>query len=426
MLPGLEQYRLYRGDDGRGKLDVYGFGGVELSGQAGPGRAYSTLAVSPFFWGEAIWRENWYARFYDHTSNEEASLRHFTGVARSIGRAGMKTAELDQAVVGYRNDWGLAEFGRGREIWGPFAEDNIILSGDSPAWDRLVLQAGYGPLTYRYTYGFLEAKYSPANNLPILRYLVGRALEYRNRRNLVLGLREITILAGENRPIDLAHLNPLGFELDAELNNRETVTENYSNAIWAFDMDWLLHPGIRLAGTLLIDEWKFEASERDNGYQNQIAYTGRLAWTPHPDRTGLTLFATSSHIGTYTFQHVYPYANFVSRDRFLGLPLGTDADRHSLGARYLPVNKLLTELEITKIRQGENSLSNHPYRGHVDIPNTPFPSPPVATRTELDLSVWYFFSHRIQFSIISNLILLDNENNRAENRLAMQLRLRYP
>ena len=223
------------------QLGVMFITGVGLSGQAGPEREYEGMAVQPFVWGEAVLQRNLYARLYLRTTNQAASLDHYTGITRSIARAGMNTAEIDQSVIGYQNQWLNLEYGCSREIWGPLAEDNLVLSGHSPAWERLMMQLQYRRFTFRWFYGFLEAVTDSADQC-VQRYIAGRALEYNNHRNFVLAIGEVSVLAGPNRPLDMAFLNPLAIHLEVEQNDRTNSDQNYADAIVFAHIDWLPIP----------------------------------------------------------------------------------------------------------------------------------------------------------------------------------------
>ncbi|MDP8238359.1 MAG: capsule assembly Wzi family protein [Candidatus Hatepunaea meridiana] len=351
--------------------------GIGLSVQSGAARHYEKLALQPFIWSEARFRYNWYARLYIRATNESASLTHFSGISRSISRASMNTGEIDQSVIGYQNRWVQIEYGRNREIWGPMVEENLILSGNAPSWERLMIQGNHRCFTYRWFFGFLEAIQNTDN---IQRYIVGRALEYNNQKNFILGIGEVSILAGPNRSLDLAYLNPLTLHLEVEQNDRCNHIDNYQNAIWFLHLDWLVVHSLRLNGSILIDEIKLERQEIREGDTENLGWWGRVAWTPTTDKIGITFFSSYLRINTYTMQHTYPYCNFVTRNQLLGHPLGNDADQINAGMRittmYLPG---LLELEYGRIRWGDNSLRFSPYRLFEEFSRVPFPSGQVRT-----------------------------------------------
>lgn len=372
-------YRLQ--ENSSGELSVLLVPGFGMSVQSGLGRSYNKLALQPFILSEARFQQNWYARLYVRATNEPASLPHYSGISRDIARAGMNTAEIDQSVIGYQNRWAQVEFGRNREIWGPLVEDNLILSGNSPSWERLMIHTNYKAFSYRWFYGFLEA--IPADD-DIQRYIVGRALEYRNRKNLVIGLGEVSILAGPNRPMDLTYLNPLALHIEMEQNDRTNNTHNRQNAIWFMHLDWLILQSLRLSGSAIVDEVKLERQELNDGGTDNLGWLGRIAWSPDIRNINLTFLSSYLRVNTYTLQHDYAFCNFVSRNQLLGQPLGNDADQLSIGARlatsFLPA---LFELEYGLVRWGDNNLRLKPYQPFKKHERVSFPSGEIRTNRYL-------------------------------------------
>ena len=363
-------------------LGVLAVPGIGASTQSGVARNYDKLALQPFIWSEARFMNNWYARLYIRATNESVSLSHYSGIPRSISRAGMNTGEIDKSVIGYDNRWVRVEYGRSREICGPMVEENLVLSGNAPSWERLMIQVNHRCVAYRWFYGFLEAMPGPDN---IQRYIVGRVLEYRNRRNIVLGLGEVSILAGPNRSLDFSYLNPLALHLEVEQNERTNLKGNYENAIWFFHFDWLAFRSLRLSGSIIIDEIQFDQQDRKEGRPDALGWLGRIAWTPKIDNIGVTFYSNYLRINTYTMQHCNGYLNFVTRNQLLGHPLGNDADRIAAGMRITPHLPALLEFEYGRIRWGDNSLRYDPYHVFEKYRKVPFPSGQVRTNHYLSV-----------------------------------------
>jgi len=353
-------------------LNVLYSAGISAEYQSGTDREFEGTAFQPYLWLYTKIHEHWYTRFYVRATNRIESLRHYTGVPRDISRAGFNTGEIDQSIIGYRNKSVKVEFGRSREIWGPSAEDNLILSGETPAYERLLAQLSLGRITLRYQFGFLETVEDEGF---INRYIVSRNIEYSNRRNLVLGATEVSILAGENRPLDLAFFNPLQIYLDTDLNNRSNSgTENYNNSIWALHFDWLALRYLRLSGSLAMDEFQLDQQDRKEGRPDVLGYLFRTAWTPLPEIMGLTIIGNYIRLDTYLGQHSYPYCNFVTRGEFIGHPIGNDADEVSLALRMVFRYPAIVEIELGRRRWGDNSLIQNPYNDFDDFTSVSFPS----------------------------------------------------
>ncbi len=353
-------------------VNVLALGGIALNHQAGSASDYNNVALQPYIWLQAKFRHNWYARLYIRATNEKESLPHFTGIPRDISRFGLNAAEFDQSVIGYRDKWVNLEYGRAREIWGPMTEDNLILSGSAPSYERLLMQISLGRFTYRYQFGFLE---TVRDTDFINRYIVIKCLQYSNRRNLIVGMSEALVLAGINRPLDLAYLNPLNLHIETDLNNRSTsAAKNYNNAVYTLHLDWLARNNLRLTASLAVDEFKLERQEIKQGEPDIMGYLFRTAWTPMKEPMGLTFIGKYVRLDTYFGQHSYAYVNFVNRDYFIGHPIGNDADQVAAAARMVFKYPIMAEIEFGRRRWGDNSLINNAYAPIEDYRTRPFPS----------------------------------------------------
>ena len=76
---------------------------------------------------------------------------------------------------------------------------------------------------------------------------------------IVLSLSEIAIYSGENRPLDIAYLNPIGSHLEIEMNERQNQ-DGFSggNGVWQISADVLLQYNVRISGNLLYDEYTID------------------------------------------------------------------------------------------------------------------------------------------------------------------------
>jgi len=266
-------------------------------------------------------------------------------------------------------------------------EDNLILAGGAPAWERLMFQIQHRRFAYRWFYGFLETLVD-TNNTNIQRYIIGKAIEYRNRKNLVLGIGEVSIIAGPNRPLDMAYLNPLAPHLEVDMNERSNAKYlTFNNAIWFFHLDWLIIRSLRLSGSLIIDEITLESEERKAGRGDNIGWLGRLAWTPNIDKIGITFIAQAIRINTHTMKHNLGCCQFVTRGKMLGHSIGNDADKMSIGMRLMLCNPFLFEMHYGRVRWGDSSLRLHPYEHYENIDVVPFPSGEVRSNRYLSVAI---------------------------------------
>ncbi|RMF66021.1 MAG: hypothetical protein D6743_07065, partial [Calditrichaeota bacterium] len=187
-------------------LRVRWWNGILLQQPVGSGKPFSGFSGTTYSRLNLWYRQNFLLQLYLRATSDPESLPHFTGRPREVRRFGLNSAEFDRATLGYHNSWLTLQFGRSRQRWGPFESDNLVLSQHAPASDHFMIEFRHKRITGRFFYGFLESVQDSAN---INRYLVGHGIQYSNHRNFVLGVSEIIIYSGKDRPFDLAFLNPL-------------------------------------------------------------------------------------------------------------------------------------------------------------------------------------------------------------------------
>jgi len=373
--------------------------GFCASGQAGTQRRYSSVGVEPFLWCQAGLQQNWYATLLVRATNEPEDLPHYSGISRERSRFGMTSGEIDQSHFGFQNDWFSADFGRGREIWGPNSEDNLTLAGTAPSYERLMLEGKYKQFAYRYFFGFLETASDSAN---IERYIVGRALEYCNSRNLVLGISEVSILSGIDRSVDWTFLNPFATHVEIEANKRSNNTGNKSDVDYTFYLDWLLLSNLRLAASLDIDDFQVDATNRHEA-GNLMGYLAHVAWTPVNRSIGLTVFTDYVQISTYSMQHSNPYCNLVSRGQLLGHYIGNDANLMQVGARAILSSQHIGELRFGQRQWGDNSLLLAPYSAYNKPLRTSFPSGRIRTNRYIEINIDGYYFESLHYTIDGHL-----------------------
>jgi hypothetical protein len=378
-------------DSESGRLRLLAYTGVGVTQQTGHILKYKTLAIQPYFWLQTEVGRGFYTRSYIRATNQPLSMEHYAG-STGQSRVGFNSYEIDQSVIGFdRRDF-TVEFGRAREIWGPLNDENLLLSGSAPSYDRLVIDLKYRKLRARWFYGFLDAiPLKHDSGIFVQRYIVGRGIQYSNASDLVIGLAEVSILTGINRPMDWSFFNPLALHLEIEQNDRSNNPKNYTNAIWLLSVDKRLGSYFRLSGSFILDEIKLDRSEL-NKYPDMFGYQGRIAWSKNSVFGWNTLYSSYGKTDTYTYQHTSGYANWVTRNQFLGYLLGNDADEFQIGDQFMPVS-IPAAFEVTyqQQRKGGNSLAIDDryyysyYKQHVGS----FPSGNVNWQSSISLSLHY-------------------------------------
>ena len=406
-------------------LSVLIMPGIGFVGQNSGENDSDYFALQPFIWSEAVFNENFYAKFYFRASNESESLPHFSAVPRSISRFGLNAGEVDQSILGFRNSWAEIEMGRCREIWGPLAEENLLLSSESPPYEKLSAMFTRKSITLKWFYAYLETRLFEENT-NINRYLVARTIEYKNRRNLIFSLGEVSVLSGPDRAIDWSFLNPLAVHVEIDQNDRANdQIGDHANGIWFANLDWLVSPDLRFIGAFILDDFPLERDEYSS-LDEQLGYFGRLAWTPVRKKTGITLITSWSRMNTYALRHSYGYSNLVTKGELIGSDLGNDAEKYTFGFRMVFPQKTLAEMHYVNLRRGENSLYHSPYGEELFFTETSFPSGESKNNQYLSLKVNNNTFRNIVFEINGCLDLAKSGNAESLQKVLISARYQRP
>ena len=330
-----------------------------------------TNGIGLYGFGLFSFKSKFHGYLYPRIVNRSDLFGRFTGVSREIKRAGFNSGETDLSGISYQNEWMILQFGRGRQSWGAGNDIQLALSENSPAYDYGMLDLDFGNLRARYFHGYLET-----DSLSYNRYITGRGFEWKNKKYLVLGLSEIVIYSGFNRPIDFSYFNPMSTHLEIELNDRQGAEGTGSgNGVWQFSGDLLIFDDVRISMNYLFDEFTLDSEQTKNNKANARAYSLKVLHTPiYTKNAILSFYLSIISIGTHTFRHQLGYNNFVQRNRPIGWPQGSDSREVKIGLNSFYKNRLFTNIELGQREIGEGNLDKSPYEGYTDYLRGPFPS----------------------------------------------------
>ncbi len=365
---------------------------------------WSTQSATALYgYGHFSFNSHFYGFLYPRIVNDPSAFQRYSGIPRDIERGGFSSGETDMSGIGFENEWLLFQLGRGRQSWGAGENIQLALGEQSPSYDHALVQLDFGHLRARYFHGFLESV-----DVSINRYITGRGIEWTNQHSFIVGISETAIYSGANRPIDIGYFNPISTHLEIELNDRLNQTGTGSaNAVWQCSVDWLALPRLRLSGNLLYDEFVLDKIEFDQGKENGMAYSAKIAFTPiyHPTHF-VTLVGSTVFVGTPTFRHGNGYNNFVQRDKPLGWIYGSDGQSTQMGVQYYHEKYGVGLFEIGKRKTGDESIVERPYDAYADYLAGPFPSgtPEEISFITLDIQGWwkkqlsFFVNYRFEAS----------------------------
>jgi hypothetical protein len=373
--------------------------------------------VAFYSYGHLSFQKYFYAYVYPRIVNNPNSFPRYTGKERYFGRTG----ETDLAGIGYENNWMIMQWGRGRQSWGAGNDIQLAISEDSPSYDYGLIGLDFGHLRVRYFHGFLEEE-SEYN-----RYITGRCIEWTNKKSFVIGLSEIVIYSGIDRPLDIAYLNPISTHLEIEMNERQNESGFASgNGVWQAYVDCLLRPNLRLSGNVLFDEFTLDIGhELEEGEGHSNAVSVRAVWSPKVFKKMYTSFFTEYiMVGTHTLRHQSGYNNFIQRGLPLGWQHGSDGDQYRVGLNIFNNTNLITKLSFGSRRLGKETITNDPYEPYPHFQEVPFPSGTVIKTKFItgDLQWWW----KPNVSLMAGLEWLDSDKDGQEFSFHIGFDIYYP
>jgi len=405
---------------------IYGWTGVR--GQSG----ISEQKGEKNNWGSLysynhIRYKNFNASIYFRAASDPDVLPGFTPHSRDVRRLGMNSGEFDQAILQYRNNWLTLQFGRGRQVWGPDYQNNLLLTSRSAAYDHFMAGVRYKQFQGTFFTGFLESVYDGFQFQN--RYIVGHGIQYSDKSNFLLSLSEITVYYGPDRSLDLAYLNPILPHLEVELNDRGNCPysdKNYANSVWIISTDWLLPYRFRVSGSFLIDEIQFDQEDREQGRTDALAYNLHLSKSFVGEKSAVIINGGYDHVGTYTFRHENPYTSFVSRELPLGIPLGSDFYRFSTGVQWITPLRMVFSAAYNYIEQGENNVLDHLFDPYSEFIKIDFPSGMVTQKQIFSFEMLYSFRPSMELKVLYDHCKEQYAGqNESWYRFLVQLKLHY-
>tara|TARA_Y100000768_G_scaffold361065_1_gene318812 strand:+ start:818 stop:1570 length:753 start_codon:yes stop_codon:yes gene_type:complete len=240
-----------------------------------------------------------------------------------------------------------------------------------------------------------------------------------------MSLSEIIIYSGENRPFDIAYLNPFSFHFEIEMNKRQNtldLSDGSANAIWQYSIDYFYKNKIRISFNLLIDELVIDKEERDAKKANGLGYSFRLSKNLiNNNSSAITIFLSSIAIGTHALRHDVGSNNFINRNYPLGWPGGSDSKQFSFGINYFNKNNLIINTEYKKYSVGYESITKEPYTPYQYFSNylqDSFPSGEIKHINMISFNMKYKYTGKYEFSLC-----IDHGNYNVTRKKENQLKL---
>ena len=371
-----------------------------------------------YAYGHFTFKKYFHGYLYPRIVDDPNNFYGYSGIARDIDRGGFVSGETDVSGISFENEWMIIQFGRGRQSWGAGNDIQLALSEESNSYDYGMLDLDFEKLKVRYFHGYLET-----DSLSVNRYITGRGIEWNNNKNLLLGLSEIIIYSGENRPIDFSYFNPMSTHLEIELNDRQNNSgSDGGNGIWQLSFDYMLMDDIRLSGNYLFDEFTLDQVQKDEGKGTGRAFSFKSAYTPIKTVDSfISCYVSIISVGTNTFKHEDGKNNLVQRNDPLGWHIGSDSMERKIGINWLYQKKIINSLNFGNRNVGENNFINNLYEPYTNYLDGQFPSG--------DVENINFMSYKLQWWLKPNLSIIgklkynssDKIGNNTEGNIGIDL-----
>ena len=294
---------------------------------------------------------------------------------------------LDNYGIGYKNNWFKVEISKNRETWGAGEGIQLAMNDYSESYNYIQIGSDYGNLRVKYIHGFLE-KRKEKN-----RYITARAIEWSNKKSIIIGLSEIVIYSGKNRPLDIGYINPMSSHLELEFNNKlNVVGYANANAVWQIHTDFLINKRVRISLNFLLDEFVIDRNIQKNK-RDGVAYSSMISY--YTSNKNFKAYIKTVSIGTPVFRHVNGENNFVLKSEPLGWGGGSDLQEYCLGFEYLSNFRFLLNIEYGFNLYGEENILSRPYDPYKSYNIVNFPSG-IQTKN-------FFFSNNLKYHLSENL-----------------------
>ena len=336
----------------------------------GNGTSVLTLGNGITFWGHASKNLTFQGSFQDITETGTGidGLRDFTpkeGIVRTISLSSnsVNYSRLKGNIT-YAWNNGSVSIGKDQLLLGYGENGRIILSDKAPAYPQIRID--YKPLKwlqFQYSHLWLHSgiidsarNYSKGNGVYsndrefyIPKFMATHSLNIYPLNGLALTLGESMVYSDR---LNIAYLIPIMFFKAYDQYESKYNVPTGSNGQFFFQASSRNHiPKTHLYSTLFIDEIRASTIFNRQKSRNQLGFNIGVLVTdvvvPY-----LTLGSEYTRINPFAYENLIPAQTYSSQGYSLGDWMGNNADRFIVFAKYTPLPRLKTELQLQKIRKG--------------------------------------------------------------------------
>jgi len=258
------------------------------------------------------------------------------------------TGWLDNAALYFHRNGLFGSVGRSYIIWGPEQHDALLISDNSPAFDRIWL--GYEHRAFRFDYVISRLDDIRHNDSTLVRYFSAHRLSFRKGGAFELGLSEVALYGGYNRPLEWRYLNPFTIYYWEQYNRGGD-----DNMFLGIDLAVYWPQQSRIFAELMIDDFQIDFKSEPH----QVGY--KLGFESlEPFGIG-RLFTKGSYtrVNTTVYGQNRPQNLYLNSGRPIGYFGGNDQDRILGLLRYHAGSDCDLELEFQYNRRGQGIIEQH-------------------------------------------------------------------
>ena len=313
------------------------------------------------------------------------------------------TGYFNYALLGYRYKSIRLTFGRTFRAWGPWDNDRLLISTNSPSYNQISIGITTKKLAFLYWTAKLD-HYQDRDGQRINRFFAAHRLAFKPHCRLELGLSETVLYGRKNSGWEFYYLNPILPFYWEQYNNKID-----DNVYMGLDLTWWATTGLIIYGELLIDDFQidFVSEPHQIGFNLGFSQIG-LFLSPN-----LQIMADYTQIRNtvYTQNKFY---NVYAHDRVvIGSSLGTDADRLRYKLTYHATPFLRVSLGGHYDRKGEGRYWDEYPQSVPD--EEKFPSGRVQNRYDNYLEIEYLRGATVQGYLKIGYLAIKNVENQPEN-----------
>jgi hypothetical protein len=260
---------------------------------------------------------------------------------------------LSTGLVGVNMKYVEIRFGRDRNRWGP-GVGSVALSDYAPVYDQLQLRTQFWRVHYTNLFAQFVDRVPGGDQLLPRKYGAFHRLEIDLPANVQLELFETVVFAsdttrdGYRRGFDFSYLNPIIFyrAVEGDLGSPD-------NVLLGAGASWMPHPGYRLYGQFVLDE--FQASSFfDDWWGNKWGYVVGSQVSDPGGLPNLDVRLEYARLRPFLYSHAQLSTAFVHQNDVLGHPAGPNAWDIASLIQYRPVPQVTLAFDAAYTRRGRN------------------------------------------------------------------------